>query len=235
MIKEAIILAGGMGTRLKGAIKDLPKPMAPVNGRPFLAYILDYLLYSGLKKVILSIGFKSESIIQHFAYSYGSMELAYAIENEPLGTGGGILLALDQAVSEEVLILNGDTFFNVPVPVFYDFHKASEADISLALKPMKEFDRYGAVTLNHNRINGFLEKKWVDKGLINGGCYLLKRSIFEGMSFKTAFSFEKEILEKNASRLNMAGFICEGYFIDIGIPDDYARANRESEMLSTYK
>jgi D-glycero-alpha-D-manno-heptose 1-phosphate guanylyltransferase len=235
MIEEAIILAGGMGTRLKDTIKDLPKPMAPINGRPFLAYILDYLCHSGLKKVILSIGFKSDSIIQHFAHSYGTMELVYAIENEPLGTGGGILLALDHAVSDEVLILNGDTFFNVPVPVFYDFHKANEADISLALKPMKKFDRYGAVTLSHNRINGFHEKKWIDKGLINGGCYLLKRNVFEGIPSGTPLSFEKEILEKNVSRLCMAGFVCDGYFIDIGVPVDYARANRESEMLSIYK
>lgn len=228
--KEAIILAGGLGTRLKGVIKEIPKPMAPIDDKPFLYYLLRYLEKYNFTRAILSVGYKHEVIKKHFGDKFGDIELVYAVEEEPLGTGGGILNALNHAENKEVFLLNGDTFFDVNLSELYAFHQQNSSDLTLSIKPMKEFDRYGTVELSGNRITQFNEKKYKVEGLINGGVYVLNKSIFNLVK-TTKFSFETDLMEKYPDQLNINGFKSEGYFIDIGIPEDYYKAKKELPQL----
>ncbi len=221
---EAIVLAGGFGTRLQKVISELPKPMAPVAGKPFLQYILDDLNEQGMEHVILAVGYLRETIINYFGNKYLKIKITYSIEEEPLGTGGGILQACKFAEQENVFIINGDTFFNVDLQSLYEFHHEKNALLSVALKQMKNFDRYGTVEINNEkRIIAFNEKKYLEEGLINGGIYCLNKKIFPN-SLHQKFSFEKEILEKEFINGNIYGKVYENYFIDIGIPQDYERA-----------
>ena len=227
MIKEAIILAGGFGTRLKGVISDVPKPLASVAGKPFLAYLLEFLNCQKVEKVILSVGYKYELIEQYFGNKYKSLKLEYSIEDTPLGTGGAIKLAMEKADGEEVFILNGDSFIDVALTDFYTFCKNSTFPFAIVLKEMLNFDRYGTVEFDGQRILKFNEKMAVKKGLINSGVYLLKKDFFNSFPFPEKFSFETAFLEKYYSDYNFGGFISEGYFIDIGIPEDFEKAQKE--------
>lgn len=227
-IKEAIILAGGLGTRLKSAVPDLPKCMAPVNGRPFLAYIIDYYQQQGIEKFIFALGYKHAIISTWLQKEYPALSIQTVIENEPLGTGGAIQLAAKKANGKDVLILNGDTLFKVNLEVLASFHKNAGAACTLALKPMLNFDRYGVVeTEADGRIKNFKEKQHYQQGLINGGVYLLNTGRFRQQQRPEKFSFEKDYLERSFSALPMYGCVQEGYFIDIGIPEDFERAQGE--------
>ena len=179
-MKQAIILAGGFGTRLKAVVADVPKPMAPVCERPFLAFIMDYLAKSNFEKIVLSIGYKGEVIQAYFGNEYKGMSVEYAVEENPLGTGGGILNATATCSDEPILVLNGDTFFDVNILAFANFYRKNNADLVFGLKPMEDFERYGTVILNNeNRITKFQEKQYRKSGLINGGAYILTKAIFE--------------------------------------------------------
>jgi D-glycero-alpha-D-manno-heptose 1-phosphate guanylyltransferase len=226
---DAIILAGGLGTRLRAAVNDVPKCMAPVNSYPFLYYILSQLQKNKVTHVILSLGYKHETVIKWIEKNQFNCLISCIVENEPLGTGGAVKTALNKVKTKEALILNGDTFFDIDINAFYQFHVQHNADISIALKPMSKFDRYGSVAINNlNRVVKFHEKEYCDYGYINGGCYLLQKDsfIFENIQL-SAFSFEKEILEKNTATGKIYGYINDGYFIDIGIPEDYRKANED--------
>lgn len=231
---DVIILAGGLGTRLRQVVSELPKCMAPVCGKPFLSYLLDYLKNFNVGKVILSVGYLRDSIIQFIDNQKDNykFDFDFAVEETPLGTGGGIKLALTKATSENVIVLNGDTFFDVDVNALVMNHLHSKKDITLALKPMENFERYGNVILDENgNVVEFQEKKFCAKGQINGGVYVMKRenNMMNGLPEK--FSFETEVLQKQAKILNINGFVCDSYFIDIGIPEDYAKANIEFEKM----
>jgi D-glycero-alpha-D-manno-heptose 1-phosphate guanylyltransferase len=228
--EEAIILAGGMGTRLASVVSDVPKPMAPVAGRPFLEYIFPLLKRVGVKKVVLSVGHKWEVILAHFGYHWLGMDIEYAVETVPLGTGGGIKLAFEKTRSEQVLVLNGDTLFLHNLDMFWETYQLFNpgALIGLALKEMKDFDRYGTVDLYKNeRIKAFREKQALSIGLINAGVYIIDRSLWSLVDVPEKFSFEKDILERYVRKLRFDGYKFEGYFIDIGIPEDFAKANRD--------
>jgi D-glycero-alpha-D-manno-heptose 1-phosphate guanylyltransferase len=215
-----IILAGGFGTRLSTVVKDVPKPMAPINGKPFLHYIFKELQHQKIKQVVLSVGHLKEVIQDYFQDSYLGISIQYAIENEPFGTGGGIKHAFN-FVEDDAFVLNGDTFFDIELSKL----KKTDADISIALKPMFNFDRYGTVELNNeNRIVSFNEKKYCEHGLINGGVYYFKKSLFDKIETERKFSFEKDILEKHLHHLQIQGTVFDNYFIDIGIPEDYKQA-----------
>jgi D-glycero-alpha-D-manno-heptose 1-phosphate guanylyltransferase len=231
MTNEAIILAGGLGTRLSGVIKDIPKPMAPIAGKPFLHYVFQYLSKFPIKKVILAVGYKYETIEAFFGTHYLGIEIEYTIENEPLGTGGAISNALKLATGNEIFLLNGDTFFDVDLEALYIHHQLSGSQLTLSLKPMQNFERYGTVELNGTCITAFNEKKIVVKGFINGGVYLLNQSFFNHSKFPAKFSFEKDFMEKSVQLFNMQAFICDGYFIDIGIPKDYEKAQQKLPQL----
>ena len=233
MIKEAIILAGGLGTRLRSVIPDLPKCMAPVAGKPFLAYVIEYLHHQGIENFIFSLGYKKEIIISFINSQYSIFNSQFSIEEEPLDTGGAIKLACNKATEKTVLIVNGDTLFKIDVNKLVMFHDMFGADCTLSLKPMQNFDRYGVVELNKDySIKSFNEKKFYETGLINGGMYALHVQKFLNEYLPEKFSFEKEYLEKKLSlpendKRRMYGVVQDEYFIDIGIPEDYERAQRE--------
>jgi D-glycero-alpha-D-manno-heptose 1-phosphate guanylyltransferase len=225
---EAIILAGGLGTRLRDAVPDLPKCMAPVAGRPFLYYVINYLRSEGIEKFIFSLGYKHEIIEEYLNTQYSTLNYQCSIEEEPLGTGGAIQLACRMATEKNVLVTNGDTLFKINVEKLSSFHLEHDADCTLALKPMKDFDRYGVVELDENdAINDFREKQFYTSGLINGGVYALNVEKFLAENLPPKFSFEKDYLKKLFSNRKFYGVIQDSYFIDIGIPEDYTRAQQE--------
>ncbi len=229
---ECIILAGGLGTRLQGVIGAQPKCMAPVNGQPFLAYLFDYLTAQRCTRVILSLGYKHNIITRWLEEQDLYFELDYVVENEPLGTGGGILAAMEEAATDDVFVLNGDTMFMADLKQLHKFHKANNASTTLALKKMHDFDRYGIVHTNPaGVITSFEEKKQRAEGLINGGIYIISREEFLAKNLPEKFSFEKDYLERFAGEQKFYGAEADNYFIDIGIPEDYARAQVDFKTL----
>lgn len=227
-VTESIILAGGYGIRLRSAVPDLPKVMAPVAGRPFLSHVIDTLRMQGISRFIFSLGYKAEIIEQYLKERYPTLDYAIVIEDEPLGTGGGIRLAMQKVKDENVLIVNGDTLFKVDVAALAEKHDQHNAECTLALKPMKEFDRYGVVqTSDDGRILSFQEKKFYAEGLINGGAYLLNKDRFFKRSFPLRFSFERDYLESFCNEGVFFSSVQEGYFIDIGIPTDFEKAQQD--------
>ncbi len=226
---EAIVLAGGLGTRLRSVVSDVPKCMAPVAGRPFLYYILQYLRKYEVTHVVLSLGYKHEVVTDWVRRQQGiCAEVTFSIEDSPLGTGGAIRKALTYVEGRDTLVLNGDTFFNVELDKFRAVHRQSGLPVSLALKPMEKFERYGNVELGTDGIvSAFHEKGYCEKGYINGGVYMVNKE--EGLFQKCPekFSFETDILQQRVHLRLLNGFISEGYFIDIGIPEDYEKANRD--------
>lgn len=224
-MRECIVLAGGFGTRLQSVVKDVPKCMAEVAGKPFLHYIFDFLREQDVSHIILSLGYKSEVVVDWLSDNNFPFRVSYVIEQEPLGTGGAIKYAMTKALSDSVFVMNGDTFFYVNFTPFSDFHIENKADISLALKPMSDFDRYGAVELQNNKIIRFNEKSYCKSGLINGGVYLINKSLMDVLDLPDKFSFEKDVLENTKLNLSILGYESDSYFIDIGIPSDFAQAN----------
>lgn len=223
---DVVILAGGLGTRLRSKVSDVPKCMAPVAGKPFLEHQFDYLTAFNVNKVILSLGFLNEVVTEWVTEnaSRWPFPIEWVIEETPLGTGGGIRLALSKATSANVCILNGDTFYNVDLQDFCARHSSMGSPLSIALKPMRDFSRYGSVTLKGTTITEFREKQYCEAGLINGGiyCVTLDSGLFAGLPDK--FSFEKEIMEPTAAKGAVSGFVYDSTFIDIGIPEDFERA-----------
>ena len=219
---EAVILAGGLGTRLHGVIGEIPKCMAPVDGKPFLQYQLEWLSRFDVRHVVLSVGYLREQVMEFVKSREWPFAISFAIEKEPLGTGGGIRLALQKCREKQVFVLNGDTFYNVDLSAM-----RFTAPVTLALKPMRDFDRYGAVDWDGDLVTGFQEKKHCDEGLINGGIYAIDRSQLDMSLYPKKYSFEREVLEPLTDYGLVAGEIQDGYFIDIGIPEDYVRAQRE--------
>jgi D-glycero-alpha-D-manno-heptose 1-phosphate guanylyltransferase len=225
---QAIILAGGLGTRLRTVVNDLPKCMAPVAGKPFLHYVIQHLLAQGVEQFIFSLGYLSESIELFLTANYPSLKYQLSIEKEPLGTGGAIQLAAKKATEKNVLVLNGDTLFGIDVKQLLDAHISKQAACTLSLKPMNNFDRYGVVELNDQHvITSFKEKQFYTAGYINGGVYALNVMQFLQEGLPEKFSFEKDYLEKKVSGHTLYGIVQNQYFIDIGIPEDYERAQRE--------
>jgi D-glycero-alpha-D-manno-heptose 1-phosphate guanylyltransferase len=229
---ECIVLAGGLGTRLRGAIGDFPKCMAPVNGKPFLHYILNYLQEQGCTRLILSLGYKHEIITEWLQTETRPYAIDFVIEYEPLGTGGGILLALHQASAEDVFVLNGDTFFRVQLSDMYDFHVEQQAGTTLALKPMQNFERYGVVnTDDKNCIVTFEEKQYREEGNINGGIYVVNKAFVLQKNLPVKCSFEKDFFEAFVNEKRFSAYISNSYFIDIGIPEDYEKAQLDFKVM----
>jgi D-glycero-alpha-D-manno-heptose 1-phosphate guanylyltransferase len=237
VITEAVILAGGFGTRLQTVVNDVPKPMAPVDSQPFLNYVFSYLKHYGIKHVVLSTGYLSHKISECYKEAYQGISISYAVEETPLGTGGGIRFSLQQCNTNEVLVLNGDSFFDVKVNEYYEQHSTSKADCSLALRKVDNAARYGTIRLgDDNRIAAFKEKDSIEQpGLINGGVYILNKELFMAQTPDgKAFSIEKDFFETSVSQFRICGFEYGGYFIDIGIPDDYHKAQDDFKRF-TYR
>ncbi|HNR16504.1 MAG TPA: HAD-IIIA family hydrolase [Chitinophagaceae bacterium] len=228
MIKEAIILAGGLGTRLREAVPDLPKCMAPVAGRPFLFHVINYLRSQGVEKFIFSLGYKHELIEAYLSAQFPTLSYQCVIEDEPLGTGGAILLACSKATEKDIVVTNGDTLFKVDLHQAALFHINNFAECTLLLKPMTRFDRYGVVETDEEQlVKSFKEKQYYGSGNINGGIYILNKDKFLDEEFPAKFSFEKHYLEKFYPVRRIYGLVHDSYFIDIGIPEDYNRVQSE--------
>jgi D-glycero-alpha-D-manno-heptose 1-phosphate guanylyltransferase len=234
-VVEAIILVGGLGTRLKQLTENVPKPMLPIGPRPFLSYLLDYLAGEGVKNVILSVSYKYDVIVSYFGDRYKSIDLRYSIENEPLGTGGAIKYALEQAQSNNILVLNGDTLFCVSLTKMLSFHENHNSCLTIALKPMAGFSRYGNVVLDGDYVVAFEEKAEKNSGYISGGLYLFKKDIFDKYNLPRKFSVEEDFFERYIERIRPFGFVSDNYFIDIGIPDDYLHAQEELTRIIRYR
>ena len=223
----AIVLAGGLGTRLRGTIGDLPKPLAPVRDRPFLEYLLDYWIGQGVSRFVLSVGYRHEMIIAHFGAAYRGTSISYAVEDRPLGTGGGLLLATSAVSSPgPFLVLNGDTYFEAPLQRLRDFHSARGAEATLALFRAPQDGRY--LGLKIGALGEVLALDAGEKGgLANGGVYLIERGLLDAGSWRpsASLSFEEDILPfALRSGQRVYGLECAGRFLDIGVPHDYARA-----------
>lgn len=226
-METAIILAGGFGTRLAAVVSDVPKPMAPVAGRPFLERLLDRLIAQGIRRVVLAVGHKKDIIRNHFGATYKGVPIQYSEENEPLGTGGAILQAFVESGAESALVFNGDTYCTLNLNELSAAHQRGGAKATLALVPVDDAGRYGEVQLDAaNRIVAFREKNPEHAaGLINAGIYALNRSVFDLVPGQIRFSFEQAVLQAHAATEGFVGHIAQGaIFIDIGVPEDYYRA-----------
>ena len=227
MLKEAIILAGGFGTRLQAVVSDVPKPMAPINNKPFLNYVFDYLKHYHIEHVVLSTGYLADKISDYYKNEYRGIKISYTKEETPLGTGGGIRLAMTKCYTSDVLVLNGDSFFDVNITEHFNNHISKQADCSLSLRKVDNAARYGTILLGiENAIETFKEKDNIEQaGLINGGVYILNRKLYLSKTNEAVpFSIEKDFYESRINELHIFGFEYDGYFIDIGIPEDYNKA-----------
>jgi len=222
---SAIILAGGLGTRLRSKVSDLPKPMAPILGRPFLEHQMDYWIKQGVDRFIISVGYLSDAIIIHFGSSYKGVNIQYAVEKKPLGTGGGMLLA-SQGISEYFLVINGDTFIEIDLKKMLDFHLKVRSEWTMAVIKLNDSDRYMGIDIKDNsRIMSVNS----NTDLANGGVYLINPSAIERVKYKQnkKVSLEDELLpEFILNKGLLYGFESFGSFVDIGIPEDYSNASK---------
>jgi len=229
MKREAVILAGGMGSRLKTVVNDRPKPMALINNKPFLYYLLSNLKKEGFQHIILAVGFKHEIISDFFGNSFKEMDISYAIEEKPLGTGGGILNALKYAHEKRTFILNGDTYFPVPFKEMEKLADKKVSDLVIALRKLNDVSRYGTISVDsQKRVVEFIEKtNNKEPGLINGGIYLIENSSFLALPFPEKFSFEEDFLMAKFNEKQFFGIPFNSYFLDIGIPESYQQAQTD--------
>lgn len=225
---EAVILAGGLGTRLRPCVDNLPKPLAPIGGKPFLRYLLDYLYVSGVHRAIISTGYLAEAVEEHIGKCHRGMVIDYCREDSPLGTGGAIKKALAMCKTEYPLVLNGDSFLDVDIASMKKFHESSACPLTLAAKEVPCAERSGFINSENGRLLGFREKGVASSGLINGGVYLIKKDLLLGIN-EEKFSFEKTVLE--GGFCPTAVYESKGYFIDIGIPESFRKAQEEKENL----
>jgi len=222
---ETIILAGGFGTRLKSLMPNIPKTLAPINNRPFLDYLFNYLIQQNIKKVILSVFYQYELIKKQYNFKYKNLDILYSIDSTALGTGGAIQKALEISKSDDIFVINGDTFFNIDLDQLLNEHKNKKNDITIALKPMNNFDRYGIVETDSNgQVLTLKEKQYCSYGKIDGGIYLINRSIFNLFESRKKFSFNDFIMN-NLNNLRTGSLLCDELFIDIGTPEDLEKAH----------
>jgi D-glycero-alpha-D-manno-heptose 1-phosphate guanylyltransferase len=220
--QEAIILAGGLGTRLRGTLGDLPKPMAPVAGRPFLAWQLEALERRGVTRVILSVGHRREAIEAHFGERYRGLAIAYAREDSPLGTGGAIAAAMKGVNGPAAFVLNGDTFIRAPLR---EMESRPGCALCVLVARVADASRFGTVVLSGDRIGGFREKAGGGPGLVNSGVYWITKAAMAAAPAEEAFSFEKDFLEPQVGRLAVCAVVTDEAFIDIGVPETLADAD----------
>jgi len=227
---EAIILAGGFGTRLKSVVANVPKPMAPINGRPFLEILLNMLIAKGFTRVILSVGYLSNQIVAYFGFKFNGLPIEYEIEEIPLGTGGAIKRAMRRCLSDHVYIFNGDTFLDLEILAVEHRWNRNKKPIIVG-REVSDSSRYGGLDVRKGCVMDFFEKGCFGSGLINAGCYVFPADLFEKCMLTPPFSIENDYLAAEVSEQCFDCFISNGKFIDIGIPEDYARAQAELSGL----
>ena len=220
---EAVVLAGGLGTRLRAVVGDVPKPMAPVAGRPFLEILLGSLARKGVQRTVLSVGYLADRISGHFGESFRGMRLAYAVEREPLGTGGAARLAAESCSGDAFLLLNGDTFLDIELAEL-DAHRRAHGNPVVVGREVPDVARFGSIAVKHGRLAGFVEKGASGPGLVNAGCYVIDRGMLHSRPVGDPFSLARDLFPSELVRRPVDVFVTRGLFIDIGVPEEYARA-----------
>jgi D-glycero-alpha-D-manno-heptose 1-phosphate guanylyltransferase len=226
---EAIVLAGGLGTRLRECVPDRPKVMALIADKPFLSLLLTSLSEKGFEHVILSVGFMADSIIDYFGGAFLNLRLTYVKEETPLGTGGGLRLAMEKITTDHVYILNGDTFLDLDVEGLERLWDASHNPVIVGCQ-VEDASRYGCLVLDKNHVIGFSEKENTGAGIINAGTYVFTPKQLEKFALHQKFSLETDYLASAVQEEKFNFFLNSGKFIDIGIPKDFERAQT---LLST--
>ena len=224
---ETIILAGGFGTRLRDVVADVPKPLAPVAGRPFLAWLLDRLAEQGMRRCILATGYMADVIEREIGTHWSGMEIVHSVETTPLGTGGAIRKAANLLQGESAHVLNGDTWLAYSTAALEQSTLEAGAAIGLALAHVDDVGRYGAVEIRDGIVTGFREKGGVGGGWINAGCYFLSNAAIAALPAVETFSFESEVMLPMAAAGKVAAWTDTHDFIDIGVPEDYLRAQTQ--------
>lgn len=220
-----VILAGGFGTRLQSVVHDVPKPMADINGTPFLELLMREVLFCDPERIVLCVSYMKEVIKQHFGDNFLGVPVCYSEENEPLGTGGAIKQAFDLFKLDEAVVLNGDTYVQTDYADFIS--KSKDEKLAIVLKQVDNANRYGRAQVENGRIISLLEKNPEPiSGLINAGIYKIRRDLFQN-NLPQKFSFEKDLLEPEIGNLKPLYVQADDYFIDIGVPESYAQACRE--------
>lgn len=232
----ACVLAGGLGLRLRSVVPDGPKVLAPVGGRPFLDYVLALLARNGVRRVTVCTGYGSDAVEAFCGDgSRWGLDLSHSREERPLGTAGAVRQAWDRLADDTVLVLNGDTFFDVPLEQLARAHRTTGAAATLAVRPTDEPGRYGTVEVSDaGFVTAFREKVDGAAGLMNGGIYMLDRVVLDRVPANTQVSLEREVfpaMTGDDARHRVAATQFDGYFVDIGVPADHARANREAARL----
>ena len=225
---EAVVLAGGFGTRLKGCIDNIPKPLAPIDGKPFLCLLLDYLYANGVHRAVISTGYLAGKVEEAIGNRYRGMTIEYSVEDTPLGTGGGIKKALKMCTDDDVIVCNGDSYFDVNLFEMKKIHDKSGCEITLAAKFIENAHRSGLLEIQNGRLCGFTENGVAPSGYINGGIYFIRRTLLENIT-EDKFSFENEVLANK--NYDIGVYESNGYFIDIGVPESYALAQKEKDRF----
>lgn len=220
------MLAGGFGTRLSQVVTAVPKPMAPIRGRPFLEILLALLAAKKVQRVVLALGHMADAIRRHFGGAFAGLQIDYVIEEAPLGTGGAIRLAMTQCDQDHVFVFNGDTYLDLEIASVEQHWQRERAPIIVG-REVPSTARYGRLTVERGRVTGFAEKGQPGPGVINAGCYVLNRGQLDAYSLNTPFSIEQDYLGKAVVRERFDLFMTRGQFIDIGVPEDLERAQRE--------
>ena len=233
MQKEVIILAGGFGKRLLDVVSDVPKCLAPINGTPFLDYLIKYLQKYGISRLILSLGYKSDFIISYINEFHPDIDVTFVIEDSPLGTGGALKASLKEVKAKNVLVVNGDTFFNINLNAFYNTALTNQYAFTIALQRIERNYRYGFVELDEkNEIIRFCEKQESNNVFINTGFYIINKEQVDFDANKDIFSLEKDFFESDLRKIKLHGIEFNKEFIDIGIPDDFNRAQTLFKQLN---
>ncbi len=222
---ETIVLAGGFGSRLNSHLMGNPKPIVDINGKPFLYYLFNYLKKNNVKKIILSVFYKYEKIINLFGHDYEGIDIVYSIDPSPLGTGGALKNAVKHVNSKNAIIVNGDTYYDIDLNKLFKKHINNQNDITMAVKPMKNFTRYGSVDIDSdNNVIKFMKKKKQVFGYIDGGIMCINKNIFRDYN-KKKFSFN-DFISSNLIAFGVKAIKFDNSFIDIGTPDDYNKAKQ---------
>jgi D-glycero-alpha-D-manno-heptose 1-phosphate guanylyltransferase len=232
---KAIILAGGEGKRLRSVINDVPKPMAPINEKPFLEYLILQLRKQNIKDIIFSIGYKGSIIKSYFQNGDNwDINIEYSEEDKPLGTGGALRNAGELIDDEQFIVMNGDSFFDIEFKQLISFHEEKQAVVTISLAYAETIERYGQVEIgNDGEITKFIEKgNSVSSGYINGGIYLLTSKLINEIPFGQV-SLETEVFPRLINK-GLFGVRFKSYFIDIGKPEEYQRICKEPVHLCSY-
>ena len=224
---NAVVLCGGLGTRLGELTRETPKPLLEVGGKPLVAHVLEKLQAGGVTQACLAVSFQWQKLKYALGDSWNGLQLTYSVESEPMGTGGAVRQALQQMGWAEAFVANGDTLIDVDLGGMRNVATTNQADWVIALKLVDDAARFGRVNIGTGlRVTSFSEKGLPGPGLINAGLYWLRARVLEQAPLGV-FSLERDLMAVSVSELAMYGFVTSGYFIDMGIPEDLERARRD--------